>query len=107
MSQSELTATDSLANLAEVFQDAEWVNVEKITGMIRCCFGPDNDGFAETNVMLQSAEVDGITGWRWLEEDDSANYDCCESVFLNREDAIASGREHVKAMVAKCEEDGD
>lgn len=76
--------------------NARWRLVDEIATFISCVYGPHGDEPDEVEVVLQSAEVDGVTAYRWCECDQAGEHSHGEPT-PDKDEAIADGEEYAAA----------
>jgi len=96
---------DGFLDLDEVFAGARWSNVEEIDTYTAMCGGSGGDSPMTITMMLESAEMYGITAYRWTECDDSGSYDSGE-ITLDRAEAVEQGKAEAEERDQTPEPDG-
>ncbi|MEI8017708.1 MAG: hypothetical protein WCH39_05870 [Schlesneria sp.] len=82
---------DGHLELDDVFDGARWSNVEELDTYTAMCGGSGGDSPMTITIMLESAEIYGITAYRWIECDDAGSYDTGE-ITLDRAEAVEQGK---------------
>ncbi len=82
---------DGHLDLTDVFAGAHFSADEEIDTYTAMCGGSDGDSPMTVTIMLESAEMYGITAYRWIELDDGGSYDTGE-ITLDRAEAVEQGK---------------
>lgn len=80
-------------DLDAMFASSHWRFVDNIATYTACVYGANGDQPGEVEIVLQSAEEDDVTAYRWAERDDGGTHETGE-ITLDRDAAIAAGEEY-------------
>jgi hypothetical protein len=84
---------DGHLDLEALFDSDDWDVVDDITTYTACVFGFDGAQPGQVEICLEEATKYGITAYRWLERDDSGDYER-GPVALDRDEAVRGGEEY-------------